>query len=239
MESKKNKYIKPAYKILGRFLSEWIQFVKKGNGLTEPIRDFKAYYRYNRLMKGTLEAELPWISHRAYLRLDKLVKPHWKVFEFGCGGSTLFLNGKVESMTSVEHDSGWAKVVSEKLEGNPNFSIQFIPEDEQGDEEFQSIHGMNESGSYFETYSKAASNLPDESLDLLIIDGRSRPACLKYSHSKVKPGGYLLFDNSNRESYQEAISTFLKDWEREDFKGVTVYDAFFNQTSLFRKPSLT
>ncbi|TDQ19593.1 hypothetical protein DFQ04_1417 [Algoriphagus boseongensis] len=235
MESKRRQYIKPAYKIVGRFLSEWIQFVKNGNGITEPIRDFKAYYRYNRLMKGTLEAKLPWISHRAYLKLNQLVKPDWNVFEFGCGGSTLFLNGKVKTMTSIEHDPDWTQVVSKKLADNPNFTVRYISEDEEGGEEFKSVHGLNEVGSYFETYAKAASDLPDESLDLLIIDGRARPACLKYSHTKVKSGGYLLFDNSNRDSYHEAIEEYLKDWEREDFKGVTVYDAFFNQTSLFRK----
>lgn len=237
MESKQNSYLKPPFKIVARFASECYRYSKKGENLLSAILDFPAYYRYNRKMKMPIDAQLPWISHRALLRLKQILRPDMSVLEYGSGGSTLFLASRVDRLISVEHDQLWAEFVSIKIQNEPNKKLYYIPADERcEDEEFRSKYGINYSGKCFKEYVLKVLDLPDESLDLLIIDGRARPACLKYAHGKVKPGGYILFDNSDRLEYQESISFYLGDWHKEEFKGVTVYDAFFNTTSIFRKP---
>lgn len=239
MESKQNSYLKPPYKIVARFASECYRYSKKGENLLSAILDFPAYYRYNRKMKMAIEAQLPWISHRALLRLEEIIRPEMSVLEYGSGGSTLFLANKVKMLISIEHDQSWAEFVSINIQNDSNKKLYYIPPDDScSEEEFKSNYGMSYAGKYFKSYTLKALELAEESLDLLIIDGRARPACLKYAHSKVKHGGFILFDNSDRLEYQDSISSFLGDWKREDYKGVTVCDAFFNSTSIFQKPLL-
>jgi hypothetical protein len=239
MENREAITYKPTYKILARFLAEVYHHFKSGNNVFPVLMDFPSYYRYNREKKRTIDLKLPWIAHRAMLRLKEILRNDMSVVEFGSGGSTLFLQHHVAKLTSIEHDKEWADLVSIKIANDQNKKICYIPPDKEClEEEFKSEYGMHYSGKCFKAYCLKALEFPDESLDLVIIDGRARSACLRYSHTKVKPGGYLLFDNSDRSGYQSAISEYLKGWKREDFNGVTISDAFFNSTSLFRKPIL-
>ena len=237
MEIKEPSYIKPPYKIVVRFLMECFNYLKKGENIWPVILDFPIYYKYNRKIKRAFDAELPWISHRALKRLEEIIHSEMNVLEYGSGGSTLFLADRVKQLISIEHDKSWAEIVSIKIKNHSNKKLYYIPADESCvEDEFRSNYGMSYSGKCFKTYSLKVLELADDSLDLLIIDGRARPACLKYAHKKVSPGGYILFDNSDRVEYQASITTYLRNWRREDYKGVTVYDAFFNSTSIFQKP---
>lgn len=237
MESKESSYIKPFYKIVARFASECFNYAKHRESVLSVLMDFPAYFRYNRKMKMAIEAQLPWITHRALHRLKEIIRPEMSVLEYGSGGSTLFLADRVKKLVSIEHDQSWAEYVSINIQNDSNKKLYYIPPDENSsEEEFRSNYGMSYAGNYFKTYTLKVLELSDESLDLLILDGMARPACLKYAHSKVKHGGYILFDNSDRLEYQDSISSYLGDWKREDYKGVTVYDAFFNSTSIFQKP---
>lgn len=58
---------------------------------------------------------------------------------------------------------------------------------------------------------------PDTHFDLVIVDGRNRAACIANAVAKVKPGGWFVLDNSEREQYQAAIVAHLAGWERYDF----------------------
>lgn len=237
MENSTEQYIKPTYKILGRFLSECFKFIGGGHGVGQPISDFKVYFQYNRRLIPPYLSAKPWICHRAYLRLKDLIQPEMKVLEFGSGGSTLFLANKVESIFSVEHDKKWFEMIHGQLGSYSHVShILVEPERKNGDAAYQSIHGYKTESLDFEKYAHAADHLDNESLDLIIIDGRVRPKCLEQAIPKLKPGGILVFDNSNRESYQTTISSALSGWKNELYKGVTVYDAFFTFTTIFFKP---
>lgn len=232
-------YIKPAHKIVLRFLSELFNYVQTGRPVLEPIKGFPAYFRYNRKMVFPLEAKLPWINHFAFERLKKMIRPEFRVLEFGSGGSTLFFEQHTSYVYSIEHDAKWYEEVQSKIKEVLHVKLNLIrPEvDPEAEEKYKSIHGLFTNGLSFKEYSHGADLLPNESFDLLIIDGRVRPKCLKNSISKLKPGGILIFDNSDRESYQPIISSLLDKWEVETYQGVTIFDAFFNQTSLFFKPS--
>ncbi|MDI1323139.1 MAG: hypothetical protein PSV36_10345 [Algoriphagus sp.] len=186
-----------------------------------------------------LEAKLPWINHFAFGRLKTLIRPDFRVLEFGSGGSTLFFKDHTAYVYSIEHDAKWFENVKSKCQDTDKVELNLLqPEiDPEAQVEYKSINGMFTKGLSYKKYSHGADHLPDESFDLLLIDGRARPKCLKNSISKLKPGGILVFDNSDRESYQPVISTLLKGWKSEVYQGVTIYDAFFNQTTLFFKPA--
>ncbi len=57
----------------------------------------------------------PWLTYRATKWLDSYLKPGMKVFEYGSGGSTVFLAQRVKRVFSVEHSLQWYQVVAETL----------------------------------------------------------------------------------------------------------------------------
>lgn len=231
-------YIKPALKIILRFLSELVKYGITGRPIIEPLKGFAAYFRYNRKMIFPLEAKLPWINHFAFERLQTLIRPDFRVLEFGSGGSTMYFKEHTSFVYSIEHDAKWFEEVQSKVKDSQHVELKLInPEvGPEAVEKYKSINGLFTKGLSFKSYSHGADQFPDESFDLLLIDGRARSKCLKNSISKLKPGGILIFDNSDRESYQPIISSLLGGWKVETHQGVTIFDAFFNQTSLFFKP---
>ena len=57
----------------------------------------------------------------------------------------------------------------------------------------------------FQDYVNVLDEFPDEHFDFIAVDGRARKSCLLKSLSKLKKGGFLLLDNSERKRYQSAI----------------------------------
>jgi hypothetical protein len=164
-----------------------------------------------------------------------LIHADFRVLEFGSGGSTLYFKENVSYVYSVEHDAKWFEVVKSICRTSNNIELNLItPElDKNAPEKYRSKHGLFSEGQSFRNYSHGADHLQDAYFDLLLIDGRARSTCLENSISKLKPGGILIFDNSDRESYQDIILKLLEGWEIEKFAGVTIFNAFFNQTSIF------
>lgn len=52
----------------------------------------------------------------------------------------------------------------------------------------------------------------------MFVDGRARNLCILHAAHKVRLGGYLMLDNSDRLEYQSGID-LLRKWERTDFFG--------------------
>jgi len=53
--------------------------------------------------------------------------------------------------------------------------------------------------------------LPDESIDLVIVDGLRRGKCTTSVLGKLKPGGVLTLDNASRPKYR-SIHRLLDGW---------------------------
>ncbi len=64
----------------------------------------------------------------------------------------------------------------------------------------------------FWDYFHVADDYQDEYFDFILVDGRARVACLLNSIPKLKSGGLMILDNSDRPSYGLAFEA-LKDWE--------------------------
>lgn len=230
-------YVKPIAKIVGRFLSETFLYLKSGKNIGMALRAFPAYYAYNRRLIPPYQASKPWIAHLALQRLEPLIRPDMAVLEFGSGGSTRYFAEKTATVYSIEHDQAWYREIHRALVTFPSVNHVLVEaERRDGPSCYKSVHGLSSDGLNFEKYAHAADHLPDASIDLLVIDGRVRPKCLIQTKSKLKPGGILLFDNADRSSYQATIESELKGWKMEIYNGVTVHDAFFNETQIFFKP---
>ncbi|GHT13802.1 hypothetical protein AGMMS4956_10560 [Bacteroidia bacterium] len=89
----------------------------------------------------------------------------------------------------------------------------------------------------FEKYVKSIDKMPDNSLDVVMVDGRARTACIAHSMAKVKQGGWLIVDNSDRKYYFENNNELfdITKWEQQEFIGLVPYTFQFSKTSFFQK----
>lgn len=93
----------------------------------------------------------------------------------------------------------------------------------------------------FETYVKSIDKFPDNYFDLIIVDGRARPSCIKHAMNKVKTGGVLLIDNADRTYYLQPFPVLLTQdkWKLLDFIGHSSYGSapILGTTKFFIKVS--
>jgi predicted O-methyltransferase YrrM len=88
----------------------------------------------------------------------------------------------------------------------------------------------------FEAYVKTIDNYPDNYFDLVVVDGRARPACIKHAVPKIKRGGVLILDNSDRDYYLESTRFLLSGWAKKTYRGSVRGLLHKEQTSIFQKP---
>ena len=164
--------------------------------------------------KSPLDLEVPWLGFDVKNWLDKNLNKEMVVFEYGSGGSTLYYAKKVKKIISVEHDKYWYEVVKNKLAAGGLDNSEFHlchPEPIMNNEpNLYSSTDENYQGMTFEKYVEKINAYPDNYFDLVVVDGRARTSCLKQVLSKVKDGGYVLLDNSERSEYNLGIRLFDK-----------------------------
>jgi hypothetical protein len=183
----------------------------------------------------------PWITFAAIRFLEKNLKKHMRVYEYGAGGSTVFFAERVKEVISVEHDPVWRDQVVEALKktGHENWRIDLIEpvsddrviDHDPSDPDGYVSSGVEFKGKSFRDYATSIDEYPDEYFDVVVIDGRARPSCFKHAASRVKLGGFLLLDNAERESYSR-IHEGLENsaWLKRDFYGPGPYNEYFWQT---------
>lgn len=182
----------------------------------------------------------PWMPYRAIDWLEENVDASMSVFEYGSGGGTLFLSERVGELHSVEHDPEWYEATRSALAA-AGVEVDYIlaealpvdgPDVPYGLHSFTSTQPESR-GLAYENYVRAVDKLPDASLDLVIVDGRARPSCAARALPKVRGGGHILLDNSDREDYRP-IFELLAPYERIDFRGLTPYERELSRAAVWR-----
>src|SRR5215469_11650561 len=81
--------------------------------------------------KTPLDLELPWFSYAAIDFLAHYLQPGMEVCEYGSGGSTIFFARRVKSVFSIEDNSQWFELVSNRLkrESLINATLKLCPFD--------------------------------------------------------------------------------------------------------------
>jgi len=196
-----------------------------------------------------LEIGIPWINYPAVNFLSARIDASSRVFEYGCGGSTVFFARRAQSVASVEHDPGFAQLTAEALAKNglSNAEIQcFPPQPGSGPTapdpaDPDSFFSEDETfrGQSFEAYVKHIDRYPDGHFGMVLVDGRARPACLARSIHKVAEGGLLILDNSERAYYRERVDRLLMEngfaVVLEVCGPVPCFSAGFAQTTIWEK----
>lgn len=147
----------------------------------------------------------PWLTESSIKFLnDFLISNDKSILEFGMGASTIWLSQRCKFLTSVDHDPIWFNEVKTHI-NNSNVFLNLF--------ESNVIHGTD----YIEkSYSHISDQFDDESLDMILIDGRSRVDCFFRSESKLRRGGIMVLDNSERIEYNQIFDAY-EDKQRFDF----------------------
>lgn len=180
----------------------------------------------------------PWMTFTAIDWLSEKVQKDLHVFEFSSGGSTLFFVDRGVKLISVEHDPLWYENVRAILSNDKYLSRcdyrLIVPEITSGIP-FAPSKRFSKPNADFNRYAQAIDEFPDGTFDLISIDGRARVECARHSIKKVKRGGFVVLDNSDRDDYKE-IFEILAAWKRNDFYGMGPYNYAPWQTTVWELP---
>jgi len=92
-------------------------------------------------------------------------------------------------------------------------------------------------GRRFRRYAAQIDDFPDGHFDVVLIDGRARPSCIKHAAPKVAAEGLLIVDNTDRAYYVERTSSYLAPFEPRRFEGFGPVNAYRWETTIFIRPA--
>jgi hypothetical protein len=201
------------------------------------------------ILNSPLEARTPWMTFQSANMLGKELNANSSVFEYGGGGSTLFCLDKGAKVITIEHDKQWfdrlkqnvfQSGIEAKWEGKftpPNLFLATSQPRDPADPDSYVSSDQAFTGFSFENYATSIDVYEDASFDVIIIDGRSRPSCLKHASTKLKCGGLLFLDNTERDYYlTDRSMDYLQGFRLVlDEYGPTYGLQWFTKTSVWRR----
>lgn len=171
--------------------------------------------------------------------MELVAVPGARVFEYGSGGSTLWFADRGCVVVSVEHDTYWHRRVMVALSPEERTRVCCLccPPVAAADPIRQArwMSGSQaHTGLSFERYVRAIDKYEDHSFDLILVDGRARNAALRRAWPKVREGGVLVLDNSDRARYRGAMEE-LPLSTRKDYHGPAAYSRWFWCTTIWQR----
>ena len=116
------------------------------------------YLRFFMSAQSPLELELPWWSLSAIRELEKHLNPKHRVFEWGSGGSSVFLAKRCKELTTIEQDQHWFDQVEKIINDNQIKNSRLLRRE---------INLENEKAFLSSPYAKSLKS----TYDIIIIDG--------------------------------------------------------------------
>ncbi|CAN5171920.1 hypothetical protein BH23BAC1_BH23BAC1_38780 [soil metagenome] len=162
----------------------------------------------------------PWTSQASILIFKEVLNKKMVGLEYGSGKSTVFFASRLKKLVSIEHNKEWYDLVKNLLENKKISNVEyiFVPKNlklKDATLQFHDSHDIKDRHfrirSDYENYFETVNNYPDNYFDFILIDGRARVECTFNSLTKLKPGGMLVLDNSERKRYRP-IHKHLSDW---------------------------
>jgi hypothetical protein len=156
---------------------------------------------------------IPWFTYPAIDFLAKYDFSDCKIFEWGAGSSTKWWAKNASSVIACEHDVDWYRNV--KNEELKNVQIMHV--------------NLNDRARYENILDEIS-----EKFDVIVIDGRRRVECAKSAAAYLSKRGVIIFDNSDRERYDEGL-VFLREngFRQIPFSGLVPGVCSKNETSIF------
>ncbi|MFN2235503.1 MAG: FkbM family methyltransferase [Anaerolineales bacterium] len=156
---------------------------------------------------------LPWYTYPAISFLTKRIHSDMVVFEYGSGNSTLWWSQRVSDLVSIEHELEWYNYLKNSIASNVNYKYCALE--------------------YGGDYCKAITGYKNK-FHVIVIDGRDRVNCAMNSLSGLRDDGLIIWDNSDREQYEDGYSYLINNgFRRIDFEGHGPINAYKWCTSIF------
>lgn len=162
---------------------------------------------------GISELDVPWWTYRAIDAVEQFIterRRHGDVraFEWGSGASTIWLARRVTRVHSVEHHRGFGEMIQARLGSEyPNAALEIVEPQPSNNPVIGSRkegHGGLDFAAYVAFIDRVA---PQHGpFDVIVVDGRAREACLAAALPHLAPGGIVVFDNTRRRRYRDAIA---------------------------------
>lgn len=155
-------------------------------------------------LEDLVALDVPWWTFEAADAVAAFLRdrPGARVFEWGSGASTVWLGARSGEVTSVEHDAEWASRMRAVLPSNASLVVH-EPTPAAAGAVTSSKAGLE--GLDFAAYVDAIDAVGGD-LDLIVIDGRAREACLDRAVGRLAPGGLVVLDNVERARYRGALA---------------------------------
>jgi hypothetical protein len=195
---------------------------------------------------------IPWITYPALAMLRRIVNPAWRVFEYGCGNSSLWWSARVSFVASVEHDDLWADHISTMAQGNLHITARrmgdFLEPGLSGCVAgfFERNYELPSTGALatdlaqrlvcagFEAYASELARYDIGSFDVVVVDGAARCLTAWVAGHFVKPDGIIIFDNADRWQYNVGYQILAElGFKRLDFYGPGPVNTYEWCTSIF------
>ena len=175
----------------------------RGSAIAKSLRLIAAHARQpqyiTRYLKNLfvppIACGLPWFTFGAIDFLASWIRPHHTIFEYGCGGSTIFFATRAARVECVEHNSKWATSVTAAIL-TQQLSNVHIRIEQAGREP-----PLSDS-----SYCRAL----DRAFDIVVVDGWAlgkcsesdrravmyRAACFARAEEFAKPGSIIVLDDA-------------------------------------------
>lgn len=184
----------------------------------------------------------PWLPFHLIEELDRYLEPSMEVFEWGSGSSTLFFARRVQRVVSVEHDPDWYEKVQNRIDKEElaNVELRLVEPHSpvEGSPRFSSSKTPYRDCS-FQEYVRSIRDPKTAKYDCVLVDGRSRSACLRESLDRLVSGGWLILDDSQRSRYGNALREAKQATRNySEYSGLKPATLGRSRTSLFVKGEL-
>lgn len=177
--------------------------------------------------------DLPWWTLDSISLVDDFLaqRTDARVFEWGSGASTMWLEKRAGAVCSVEYDPEWFDLMRAMV--GPKTSVIHTPAQSSKQPRVGSKMWGHKDLDY-RNYVEAIDQVTGD-FDLIVIDGRARSACLEKAVTRLAAGGMVVFDNTNRRRYRPALDRVKDGFDGTTTTGLTPSLPWSTQTTLLRK----
>lgn len=221
----------------------FIQSIHENGASYSQLKHYLKWLRALNPSASSMKDEQPWITYDVIDFLKSKVNNTSIVFEYGGGGSTLFFVKRVHQVITTEHNEEWFQILSRAIKDKkytnwvgsfkPGQKGDLIQTPDQANPDHYSSDDDHSIGYNYKEYVTSIDTYPNNYFDFVLIDGRSRSSCIQHSISKIKKGGFLILDNSDRNYFIENLKNGFE--IVIDSFGASPYSESFTKTTVWRK----
>ncbi len=193
-----------------------------------------ARWMRDRVVGGApIDRGIPWFSYSSIDALQGLVREGMRVFEWGGGGSTVFLAMRGCRVVTAESSEQWAAHIRSRLgreagEVRERVNISLIPAETRDPDHVRRYIGAVREGAPW---------------DIILVDGLDEPYCsrvdclnvLSADPDLLSPGGMVILDDAWRRAFRDVAALF-PGFQHRVFQGVGPARWGVTRTDIYTRP---